>query len=210
MIQSLSLSLCAFVMSVALWAVEQPAESDAPPVAKSKSVVWAGLDYSMVRMYGTMDFREPEQIIPQAFDSWNGLFLTELVFHESKRLQKAVGKPVISDAGGMAERNKLAKTDQVIRQDGMLTAETHITDEDLARAVREYTLTNTSGLGLVFIVDRLVKVEQKGAVYIVFFDVGTREVITKQRVIVRAAGFGFRNYWFRVVKDALRELKRPR
>jgi len=179
------LLLCALVASASLFAVDKTAKQTANPLLKSDTVIWAGLDYSMVRMYGTMDFKEPEKIFPDMFDNWNGLFLTELVFHESARLQKAVGKTVKP-----------------------FCEDTHIKDADITEAVRSYKLTSTSGLGLVFIVDRLVKAEQRGAVYLVYFDVATREVIAKQRVIVKAAGFGFRNYWFRVPKDALRNLKK--
>ncbi len=199
---------CTVVTGATLFAADKTAKPPANPLLKSDTVIWAGLDYSMVRMYGTMDFKEPEKIFPEMFDNWNGLFLTELVFHESARLQKAVGKTVKPEIEGMAARNKLAKTDQVIRQDGKFSEETHIKDSDIAEAVRSYKLTSTGGLGLVFIVDRLVKVEQKGAVYLVFFDVATRDVLAQQRVIVKAAGFGFRNFWFRVPKDALPRLKK--
>jgi len=41
-----------------------------------------------------------------------------------------------------------------------------------------------------------------GAVYVVYFNIETREVLFTQRKVSNAVGFGFRNYWFRVVKDA--------
>lgn len=185
-------------------------EAAANPVAGANTIVWAGLDYSMVRMYGTMDFRDPETIFPQAFASWNDLFNIELLLHKTQRLQKALGKEVKADFAGMAERNKLAKPDQIIREDVLVSGETHIKPTDIEEAVRSYKLNSTEGVGLVFIVDRLVKVEQKGAVYLVFFDIASRKVISQERVVVRAKGMGFRNYWFRVPKDALPALKKMR
>ena len=128
----------------------------------------------------------------------------------SREPSAATGKTVKCEIEGMAARNQLAKPDQIIRQDGQFSGETHLTDADLAAAVRSYKLASTSGLGLVFIVDRLVKLEQKGAVYQVYFDIASREVIARQRVVVKAGGFGFRNYWFRVVKDAVPALKKLR
>ena len=76
--------------------------------------------------------------------------------------------------------------------------------EDIAKAVKSYKMENKSGLGAVFIVDRLVKQDKKGqgAVYVVYFDVASREVLFTQRKVSNATGFGFRNYWFRVIKDA--------
>lgn len=180
------------------------------PVAAAETIIWAGLDYSMVRMYGTSDFQSPESIFPAMLNNWNGLFIQELILHKSERLQKALGKPVKVQTEGITERNQLAKPDQVIRQDGVYSEETHIKDTDIAAAVKSYKMTATEGVALVFIVDRLVKVEQKGAVYLVFFDVATRQVLLKERVVVKAGGMGFRNYWFRVVKDALPALKKLR
>jgi hypothetical protein len=202
--------LGAMLPSLALWAADKSVSPAVQALLKSDTVIWAGLDYSLVRMYGTQDFQQPENIFPQMLNTWNSLFLTELVFHKSERLQQATGKTVKAEIEGITARNQLAKADQVIRQDGVYCGATHIQDADIAAAIRSYPLTSTSGLGLVFIVDRLVKAEQKGAVYLVYFDVAKREVVSQQRVIVKAGGFGFRNYWFRVVKDALPELKKLR
>jgi len=63
---------------------------------------------------------------------------------------------------------------------------------------------------VVFIADRLVRMDKKGegAVYVVAFNLASRDVIFSERVVSRASGFGFRNYWFRVVKDAEKALKK--
>jgi hypothetical protein len=210
MTKRLIVLFCGLLMGTALFAADKTLTPAAQSLLKYDTVVWAGLDYSMVRMYGSQEFRQPEEIFPGLLESWNSLFVTELILHKSERLQKATGKTVKVDIQGIADRNKLAKANQVIQEDGIFCNETHIKDADIAEAVRSYKLTSTSGLGLVFIVDRLVKVEQKGAVYLVYFDIAKREVIAKERVIVKAAGFGFRNYWFRVPKDAVLALKKLR
>jgi len=168
------------------------------PLPKTDTVIWAGLDYSMVRMYGTQDFRDPESIFPKYLDEWNLLFLQERI----KTLTAILHKNIVPDIANIAERNKIATTNQVIRQDGDFVEESAITPKDIADAVRSYKLSETSGLGLVFIVDRLVKSQGSGAVYLVYFDVSTREVLASQRVIAKAGGFAFRNYWFGVIKNA--------
>ena len=43
------------------------------------SLVWCGLDYSKVKMIGTMDFREPDQIFPAMLDAWNNLYMQEMI-----------------------------------------------------------------------------------------------------------------------------------
>ncbi len=178
----------------------------ASPLQKADTVIWTGLDYSLVRMYGTQDFKDPENIFPRYLDAWNELFLRERI----KTISGTLKKPVEVDSEHMADRNKLAKPDQVIRQDGDLVKETHISSKDIADAVRSYKLSKTSGLGLVFIVDRLVKSEGRGAVYLVLYDISTREGLASERVIAKAGGVAFRNYWFGVIKNAEPELKKFR
>ena len=41
------------------------------PLMASDTVVWAGLDYSMVRMIGTNDFKVPDAIFPGMLEKWN-------------------------------------------------------------------------------------------------------------------------------------------
>jgi hypothetical protein len=59
---------------------------------------------------------------------------------------------------------------------------------------------------MVFIMDRLVKAQETGCMYVVFFDVASRKVVHSERVCERAGGIGFRNYWFRPVKNVVDKL----
>lgn len=169
------------------------------------TVVWVGLDYSLVRMIGPGDFRNPDVIFPNMLDAWNDLFLREQI----DDLNKVLGKRITLDTGGIADRNKAADEKQIIPTPGPNDSaeQTHLTNEDLAKAVRAYQLEAKSGLGLVFVVDRLVKPSQKGAIHVVYFDIASREVLSSTRQIQAASGAGFRNYWFGVVKRVVRKAK---
>lgn len=172
-------------------------------------VIWAGLDYSLVRMIGNEDFRDTDKIFPDMLNAWNDLFLKEMIGKSEKSLKRNL----ILDINGMRSRNAMATADQIVREDGeydKYVKASHLTREDLAAAVKSYELEHTSGVALVFVVDRLVKLHQSGAVHIVFFDVESREIIATDRYITKAGGFGFRNYWFRVVKEAVPKLSKYR
>jgi hypothetical protein len=177
----------------------------------SDTVVWTGLDYSLVRMIGADDFKIPDAIFPGMLEKWNTLFIDERI----ERVANVLGKRVAIDIGGVTERNKMATAKQIILTPSPkdVIEETHITRQDIADEVKSYKLEKTSGLGLVFIVDRLVfrtippqylhsssRTEAAGAVYVVFFDISTREVISTEREIQQARGSGFRNFWFGVIK----------
>ena len=176
----------------------------------SDKMVWAGLDYSKVRMIGPGEFHNPESIFPGMLQAWNDLFLQERI----QFVEKATGKQVIIDIDGVTEANKAASAKQIVNEPGAQDGidQSHITATDIARAVKSYKMKNKSGLGVVFIVDRLIKQDKKGvgAVYVVAFDVDSREVIFSDRVVGKAVGFGFRNFWFRVPKEAERGSKRLR
>ena len=178
--------------------------------ASADKVVWAGVDYSHARLIGPGEFANPENIFPGMLDAWNNLVLQERL----KFFEKELHKPVVVDIAGVMEVNTSAGASQIINSPGAndTIGDSHITPDAIARAVRGYQLENKSGVAVVFIVDRLIKLDKKGegAVYVVAFDIGTREVLSSERVVGKAVGFGFRNYWFRVIKDAEKGLGKIR
>lgn len=158
----------------------------------------------MVKMIGTGDFRRPEEIFPGMLEKWNELFMKEML----PRLE-ALDSSLRTDLHAVAQRNSKAGASQIQHEDGTRQEKvdtSHITDADLAKAVRSYDLKIDRGLGLVFIVDRLVKLQHTGCLYVVFFDVRSRKVVFSERVCADAAGGGFRNYWFRPIKTAVEKL----
>jgi hypothetical protein len=168
------------------------------------SLVWCGLDYSKVKMIGTQDFRQPDQIFPAALVKWNDLFMVEMMPH-----LESMAKSVVSDLDAVTARNEKTSDKQVLRQDGTrdeMVTPSDITEADIAKTVRGYNLKHEQGLGLVFIMDRLVKAQEIGCLYVVFFDVNSRKVLYSERLCEKAGGFGFRNYWFRPVKAAVEKL----
>jgi len=177
-------------------AAQEPSSDDA--------LLWCGLDYSLVKMIGTMDFRQPDQIFPGMLLAWNGLFMKEMLPQVEK-----MAKVVRTDLKAVEANNAKASGTQIQREDGTreeMVTQTHITQVDLANLVRAYELKNDKGLGLVFIMDRLVKVQETGCMYVVFFDLASRKVVFSERVCAGAGGMGFRNYWFRPVKDTVKKL----
>jgi hypothetical protein len=195
------------VMATCTFGAEKTAKN---PLLASDTVVWAGLDYSQVRMIGPGEFKDPQAIFPGMLQAWNDLFLQERI----RFMESETKKHVIVDIGGVTEANKIATSKQIINAPGSddVIEKSLITPQDIARAVKGYKMENKSGLGVVFVVDRLVKQDKNGigAVYVVGFDIASREVLFSEREVNKAMGFGFRNYWFRVIKGAEKGLKQCR
>ncbi len=202
--------LAALVLAnLALFAADKAPGKGKPALMTADTVVWAGLDFTLARMVGPNDFHDPAAIFPGFLDAWNGLVLTERLPFMEKELKRKV----VVDIAGVTERNKAATGKQIHATPGPADSieQTHITPQDIAGVVRALKLESKSGLGLVFVVDRFVKMPKgSGAVYVVFFDVGTREVIASDRMVKPASGFGFRNYWFGVIKRVEADLSKYR
>lgn len=176
----------------------------AAETASPNTLVWCGLDYSKVKMIGTLDFRNPDQIFPGMLTAWNGLFMKEML----PQLE-LMASSVRTDLQAVQPGNEKAKASQIEYKDGStdeMVKATHITESDIAGMVKSYKLENSQGLGLVFVMDRLVKTQETACMYAVFFDVASRKVVRSERVCSKAGGIGFRNYWFRPVKDTVKQL----
>jgi hypothetical protein len=188
-------------IAIVLLSVAKPVSAQE---TSTPALVWCGIDYSKCKFIGTQDFRQPDQIFPGMLEAWNGLFMKEML-PELEKMAKSVG----SDLNAVEANNAKAGESQIIHQDGTkdeMVTPTDITDADIAKIVGAYDLKHNKGVGLVFIMDRLVKAQETGCLYVVFFDLNSRKVLHAERVVSRAAGMGFRNYWFRPVKDAVKKL----
>lgn len=169
-----------------------------------ETLIWCGLDYSRAKMIGTKDFQEPGNIFPGMLEAWNGLFMKEML---PKLERMAPG--LRTDISAVQGSNAKQTADCIVREDGTadeMVKPTHITVEDITVSVKGYELKYKQGLGLVFIMDRLVKGQQTGCLYVVFFDIASRKVVYSERLCDKAGGTGFRNYWFNPVKHVVKRL----
>lgn len=175
----------------------------------TKTLVWCGLDYSMVKMIGTMDFNQPDKIFPNMLSTWNGLFMKEMF----PKLDSTWNpwSSVKTDVTAVYSRNEKTSANQIIREDGSreeMVNSTHITEADISNAVGSYDLKNSQGIGLVFIMDRLVKAQQESCLYVIYFEISSRKVLYSERVIAKGGGIGFRNFWFNPIKTAVGNLSK--
>jgi hypothetical protein len=82
----------------------------------------------------------------------------------------------------------------------------HLEQADIQGIVNTYNLREgASGIGLVFIVESLSKPNVKGAYWVTFFDAKTKKVISTERYLGKAGGFGLRNYWAKSYYNVMME-----
>jgi hypothetical protein len=160
--------------------------------------------------------------------AWNELFMKEMY----PRLGRDLRAIVQADLHAVEARNARVSAQQIVDEDGTpryvrnladvgtffnpsrilhmarsdKVSPTHINDADIAAAIRSYRLQTRSGLGLVFIMDRLVKRQETSCMYVVFFDIASRTIISQERVCTDAGGGGIRNHWFGSIKETVKRL----
>ena len=170
----------------------------------STPVTYFGLDYSLARFIGADDFNEESQVVDYYPGVWNRLWVKERM----EDMDRAIG-PVSQEIQVVEPNNSKLTIKQVDHRDGgdSNVTTSHITEAKLASLVKGYRWSGTEGLGLVLVVDRLVKLQAVGCSWIVYFDLDTRKIEASSRECAEAGGFGFRNYWFRTAKDLLPRIK---
>jgi len=170
-----------------------------PQLAGATELVWLGIDYTGVKMVGLEGFNRPDEIFPSLLKNWNGLFVTEML----PDLRERVKKPVRVDVEHMIARNRQATRAQIIEA---ATLGENLRPADVKRMVASYNPVTRSGVGLVLIMDLMLKHEERACLYATFVDLASRTVLDSQRVCHATGGFGFRNYWFSPIKEAVRTL----
>jgi hypothetical protein len=185
----------------------------------SDTVVWAGLDYSMLRVIGNAkDIKVPDMLFQDMPNKWNDLFLDERL----EGVANSLNKRVFIDISGVTERNAIILTNRNIFEPDTADAleKTYLTQQDIAAEISSYKMEHTNGLGLVFIVDGIfyhhgivrttvhsdadspLLPRYAEGVNVVFFDIATREIISAKREIKTVGtGGSFRFFWFGPIKD---------
>lgn len=220
-------TITALLLAVTVFTAAAKDDKLRQAMKNTDSVVWAGIDYSLVRMIGTTNtIRVPELLLQGMPARWNDLFLDERI----EGVAASLGKRIDIDIAGVTERNRGLNREQVILDKEVKDAvkQSHITPKDIADAVRSIKLSRKDGVGLTFIVDRLVTekkfkpkknpndaalayVERAAAAHVVFFDVATREVLLVKRENRTTGSTGnFRNLWFGPIKEIDEELSQYR
>jgi len=210
--------LIATVLLLGIFCGLAEARENKNPLMASETVVWAGLDYSMLHIIGnTNDIKVPDLIFQDMPRKWNDLFLDERI----EGVANSLNKQVLIDIGGVTERNTTLSTNKDIFAPDPADAleKTYITQKDIAAEVSSYKMEHTNGLGLVFIVDSIIyhrgiihSVHQANTssiwpgraegVNVVFFDIATREIISsKHEIKTVSTGGSFRFFWFGPIKD---------
>jgi len=166
---------------------------------KYQSVTFFGVDYSVVKVYGSDN--TPYQF-QDAFQGINRLLLTE---PKKYNVEKFLGVNISAVNLEPVEKqiNNIDLTTLLI--DGYGGYE--LTDQQVDQAIKALPIASKEGTGLVIVAEVLNKASQRGSYKIVFFDISTRKVLEIREGKGKAQGFGLRNYWAHSMRDAIKKAR---
>ena len=159
---------------------------DKAKVSGLTDVVWYGVDFTAAKF--TLVAENPAIIVNQYLNSINTLIITEV---EKYNIQKFFNKKEVINSIDMVNENN-SKIDPSTL---VITNDYNLEPEKVNDIIKKYDVKEKSGTGLVFIAENLNKTSQTGSYYVCFFDIATKEIIDSRKMVGKAVGIGFRNYW---------------
>lgn len=172
-------------------------------VITANEITWFGLDFTKALFVGSFNqFAEAgetgsQQLKNKYIPAWNDLVINE---RQKFNLKEAYKKSSV-----IYEPDIAGKRNATIDADKMLTLnseEGRLKKEDIARIVSQYKSTR-KGIGLVYIVETFSKADEKGVIWVTFFDMATRKVLITEKFSEKPGGFGLRNYWAKPVFEVM-------
>lgn len=167
-------------------------------------LVYLGIDFSKTRVINVPD--------ANSFDIRNRLFgsINDVVVNEPKKydIASALHKTNVS-SNLTAVKAKIEK----INAEDILSSNTsdfnRLTETDIAAVVKSLSIEKKSGIGLLFVMEGMKKVDKSGmaSVWAVLVDMQTKKVLMCERFENKATGIGFRNYWASTIKETIKDME---
>jgi len=192
------LLLVLFIFTFTLASVKAQSESK---IASSKDWTWFGIDYTHCYFIMSYDFPSVSDL-ESKIEAWNNLILVE----REKFIEKTLKSQDVDFSVDMVKSlNEDIDVKSRISNDEMLSK--HLDPGMIPEIVSNYKVPDgLSGIGLIFIAESYSKPNEQGAYYVTFFDITTKKVLSTERKLGKAKGFGLRNFWANSYYVILKEL----
>ena len=175
------------------------------------SILYLGIDFTQTRLIG--------EATVKGIDMRDKYFpgINDLVINEPKKfdLQKAFNKTKINnDLGIVAKRNKNVNAEDIMSANS--SDYSRLKEEDINKLVREIDFEQKKGIGLLFIVEGMIKGAKKGddsysSVWVTIVDMGANKVLMTERMEGNTSGgISFRNYWANTIYDVIEHIDKKK
>ena len=193
------------LIAVAIVGLLEPAFSQTAKEAFSGGpITYLGIDFTQARLIndaGASGTDLKEKHFPG---------INQVVVNEPKKydLEKALKTTVTSDISVTEKANATIDADKI--KSSSSADESRLTAADIQNTVNQYDLAGKKGVGLVFVIEGLNKAGAKGSMYVTFIDMATKKVLFTERMVGKAGGFGYRNYWAKSVYEVIEDIQKSK
>lgn len=198
--------LFSFMLTVISISVNGQSTAD---VFKASEITWFGLDFSHVKVKGPLvnvgpsGFRDEKDLRDNYFESWNNMVISEPTKYNFWKAFRVGNVP--NDLSVVNKRNSSMNAADMLSEKGG----EGIVDEALVkRTIGEYRIDKKGGIGCVFIMESLDKNSENAAIWVTFFDIGSKKVYFTERLVNRAVGVGLKNHWISPVANTMNQILR--
>lgn len=165
-------------------------------------ITWLGIDFSNTTFVGDPESTTPSQM-KDLFNKINILLTNEPEKYDIKGTFRK--NYVESNITYTIEKNNNVDPDKI---QSFNSKDAHkLTASKIQTLVNDYKFTGTdTGVGLIFIVDGLNKMDEQANIWVTFVNMSNNAVIFTECITGSAGGFGFRNHWAGAVHDVLKKI----
>jgi hypothetical protein len=171
------------------------------------SILYLGIDYTQARLINatTGTGIQVRDFFP---------LINELVINEPKKydLQGAFNKSLINNSLGLVKkRNEKMNAEDIISTES--SDYNRLKEEDISNLVKGIDFEKKKGLGLLFVVEAMRKVDKKGtsSIWVTIVDMGAGKMLMTERMEGETGGgFGFRNYWASTIFNVIETINKKK
>jgi hypothetical protein len=164
-------------------------------------LTYLGVDFSLAKVQGET------AIASQMRDKFEEI--NNVIANEQKKYDIAGSfrrDRVINELSAVNKLNAARNTETLKVDDVAAMEKDSVKIADIAKHVKSYELSGKKGIGLVFIMDGMSKLDKEATMYVTLLNLSNKKVLFTERMTGKAQGFGFRNYWAYTVYKVLHSI----
>lgn len=168
-------------------------------------ITYLGVDFSKAKLLAPGN---PDEIRNRLYTAINYVVINEPkkydikgAFHKSN---------VINDITAVNAKNEKANINEILSTNS--ADYNRFKESDISAIVKDLDLSGKTGIGLVFVVEAMRKVDKDAdaSVWATLIDMKTKQVLLTERMTGKAGGIGFRNYWASSIKNVIESIDKKK
>lgn len=171
------------------------------------NLTYLGIDFSKARLINAPD--------ANSFDIRNRLYgsINDLIVNEPKKfdISGAFHKSRVgSNLTAVKAKNEKINAEEIVSSN---TDDFYrLKESDISSAVKALNIDKKAGIGLLFVMEGMKKIDKKGmaSLWVVLVDMQSKKVLMTERFESKASGIGFRNYWASTIKETLDDIEKKK